>query len=250
VVFLLALACVVAARAGSVSVAAAANLTYVLDALDAEFQRVTPHATVTITLGASGSLSTQIQHGAPFDVFLSADVDYPRRLAEAGFADGTTLQTFAVGRLVLWTTRADLDPKDIGAVVKNATVRKLAIAQPKTAPYGRAAQAALEKLGLWPAAQAKLVTGENISQTAQFVDTGNADAGFVALSLLTAPRLRDRGHWTEVAPGLYRDVPLDHAAVLTAHGKDNALARQYLAFLHSPAAEKILRQFGYGLPKS
>ena len=230
-----------------VAIAAAANLVYALDALNAEFRRTAPDVTLTATTGASGSLFAQIKHGAPFDVFLSADTDYPRQLVAAGLGDGSTLRIFATGRLVLWTTRSDLDLADLAAVVRHATVKKIAAAQPKTAPYGRAAQAALEHLGAWPDAQRKIVWGENITQTAQFVETGNADAGFVALSLVLSPRLANRGHWREIAPALYAPVSLDHAAVLTTRGAANPAAKRYLEFLGSDAAKKILRDFGYGV---
>ncbi len=236
------------ARPATVSIAAAANLTYALDALTAEFRREAPEVTVTTAYGASGNLLAQIEHGAPFDLFLSADAEFPHNLIEAGGADATTLRTFALGRLVLWTTRADLDPSDLAKLVRNSTVKKVAIAQPRSAPFGRAAQAALEKLGLWQTVQPKLVFGENISQTAQFVDTGNADAGFVAMSLVVATRLAHRGRWTEVPPALYGHVPLEQAGILTSHGAANEAARRYLAFLRSDAAREILDRFGYGVP--
>lgn len=232
----------------TVSIAAAANLTYVLDALDAEFRHETGDVTVTAAFGASGNLFAQITHGAPFDVFLSADADYPKKLAEAGYGDAATLRTFAVGRLVLWTLRDDVPTADIARVMQMAAIRKVAIAQPKTAPYGRAAQVALETLGAWQAAQPKLVIGENISQTTQFVDTGNADVGFVAMSLVASSRLANVGHWSEVPAKLYASVPLDQACILTKHGAHNDAARQYLVFLRSDAARKILEHFGYGAP--
>jgi molybdate transport system substrate-binding protein len=239
-----------AARADeAVAVAAAANLVYVLDDLHAEFKRANPGVKLTKATGASGSLFAQIRNGAPFDVFLSADTDYPRQIVAAGLGDASTQRTFAAGQLVLWTTRTDLEIEDIAAAVRNPSVKKIALAQPKTAPYGRAAQVALEKLGAWSAVQSKLVVGENITQTAQFVDTGNADAGFVALSLVASPRLATRGRWKLVPPSLHAGVSLDHAVVLTSRGAKNAAARRYLDFLASPAAKKILREHGYGVPQ-
>ena len=231
----------------AVSVAAAANLVHVLDALRVEFKRVAPDIAVTTATGASGSLYAQIKNGAPFDVFLSADTDFPRQAVAGGLAEGATLRTFATGRLVLWTTRADLELEDIAAVVRNPRVGKIAIAQPKTAPYGRAAQAALEQLGAWQDAQPKLVVGESITQTAQFVETGNAEAGFVALSLVISPALAKKGHWMEVPPARYASVSLEHTAVLTRRGAVNPAARQYLDFLTRPAAQKILRDHGYAV---
>jgi molybdate transport system substrate-binding protein len=232
----------------SLSVAAAANLAYVLEALNAEFKKTAPDVTLTTTTGASGSLFAQLKHGAPFDVFLSADTDYPRQVIAAKLGDAATLRTFATGRLAFWTMRSDLDLKDIAAAIRDARVKKIAIAQPKTAPYGRAAQAALEKLGAWGAAQRKLVVGESITQTAQFVETGNADAGFVALSLVSSPKLAHKGRWTEVPPELYSSVPLDHAVVLTTRGAKNPAAGRFLEFLASDAAKKILREHAYNVP--
>lgn len=234
--------------AETVSVAAAANLVYALDALNAAFKQAAPAVTVTTTTAASGSLVAQIRNGAPFDVFLSADLDYPRGLIAAGQAEPSSLVTFATGRLVLWTTRPGLSPDDLAATVRNPAVKKLALANPDTAPYGRAARQALEKLGLWNEAQPKLVVGENISQAAQFVETGNADAGFVALSLVLSPRLTNRGRWTEVPPALYASGALDHAGVLTTRGAANPAARRYLEFLATAPAKKILRDFGYRVP--
>jgi molybdate transport system substrate-binding protein len=240
------------ARAGepaaptALSVAAASNLVYALDALDAEFAKAAPGVTVTSATGASGSLVAQIEHGAPYDVFLSADPDFPRALVKAGQADAGSLSAFAVGRLVLWTTEAGVDVSDIPAAVRSPVVKKLAIANVATAPYGRAAKEALEKLGAWADAQPKLVVGENISQTAQFVDTANADAGFVALSIVVSPKLKEKGRWTEVPAGLYGS--LEQCAVITVHGSSNPAAARYIAFLHSAAARAILQQFGYGIP--
>lgn len=232
----------------SLSIAAAANLVYALDALDSEYNKGAPYVKVTTATGASGNLVAQIKNGAPYDVFLSADVDFPRALIGAGQADGKTLITFAVGRLVLWTTRADLDVSDIKAAVRSPLVRKLAIANVTSAPYGRASKEAMERMGVWADAQPKLVVGENISQTAQFVETGNADAGFAALSLVLSPKLKEKGRWTEVPKGMYS--ALDQGAVVTAHGAKNPAAQGYVDFLKSPAAHHILEAYGYGFPPS
>jgi molybdate transport system substrate-binding protein len=231
----------------SVSVAAAANLVYALDALNAQFKKASPHVTLTSTTGASGNLVAQIKNGAPFDVFLSADLDYPQALIDTGAADASSLLTFAIGQLVLWTAKPNLPVSDIAATVRNPAVQKLAIAHLKTAPYGRAAQQALEKLGVWDIAQPKLVTGENITQTSQFVETGNADAGFVALSIVLSPKLKNKGRWIEVPANLY--APLAQGVVLTKRGSTNPAAKRYLEFLRSDAAKKILSDFGYDVPR-
>jgi molybdate transport system substrate-binding protein len=234
------------ADGAQVSVAAAANLSFALDALDAEFKKEHPEITLTSMTGASGDIVAQIEHGAPYDVFLSADLHFPQVLIAAGKADAPTLTTFAIGQLVLWTTRDGLDLSDVPALVRNPAVQKLAIANVTTAPFGRAAKQALEKLGVWADAQPKLVVGESISQTTQFVSTGNADAGFVALSVVLAPKLKGKGHYVEIPASLYG--PLDQGAVVTAQGAGNPLAREYIAFLRSPAAQAILTSFGYRIP--
>jgi molybdate transport system substrate-binding protein len=231
---------------GTLSIAAAANLVYALGALDAEFSKGAPEVVVTTATGASGNLVAQIRNGAPFDVFLSADLDFPKALIASGYADGATLTTFAVGRLVFWTTMPQVDVSDVAAAVRSPSIRRLAIANVTGAPYGRASKEAMEHLGVWADAQPKLIVGENISQTAQFIDTGNVDAGFVALSLVLSPKLKDKGRWTEVSRNLYG--ALDQGAVVTAHGRGNPAALAYINFLKGPAARRVLEAYGYGLP--
>src|SRR5665213_2644940 len=189
--------------ADKLSIAAAANLVYALDDLDAQFKRTDPGTEVTVAIGASGSLVAQIENGAPFDLFLAADMEFPEALIAQGGAEKKSLTKYAIGRLVLWTTLPTVDVTSLAGVVRSPSVQKLAIANRQSAPYGRAAEEALTKLGLWAEAQPKLVVGENISQTAQFVETGNADAGFVAMSLVLSPKLKERGKWIEVPPDLY-----------------------------------------------
>lgn len=239
---------VVASARPALSIAAASNFVYALEALNAEFARIEPGMAVSTATGASGILFAQIKNGAPFDLFLSADTDYPHQIVAAGLGEASTLKIFATGRLVMWTTSRNIDPTDHAATVRSAPVRKIAIAQPRSAPYGRAARAALENLGVWRDAASKLVMGENITQTAQFVETGNAEIGLVAMSLVLSPRLAKKGRWSEIDPKWYPEVSLDHAAVLTTRGAANPAATRYLEFLKSEAARKILLQFGYGVP--
>jgi molybdate transport system substrate-binding protein len=234
------------ATPASVSIAAAANLVYALDALNAAFKQSTPDDTLTCTTGASGNLVAQITNGAPYDIFLSADLDYPQALIKAGHADAKTITTFAIGRLVLWTTKPGVEVTDIIATVNNPAVQKLAVANPVTAPYGRAALQVIDHLGLTSAARLKIVTGENITQTAQFVETGHADAGFVARSLVLSPKLRDKGRWIEISAALH--APLDQGVVITQRGAANPAAARYLAFLKSDPARKIFERYGYALP--
>jgi len=232
--------------AGSVAVAAAANLTHFLGPLDAAFLKKYPDVAIRAETGASGSLVTQIANGAPYDVFLSADTEYPRHLAEMGPAPRESVVTFAYGRLVLFTGRSEINLTTVEDVVRDSRVLRIAIANPKSAPYGRAAEEALGNLAILDLARPRFVYGENITQTAQFVASGNADVGFVAMSLVVAPAMAQTGRWIEVPSSLY--TPIAQGAVLTAKGRTNPEARRYLEFLTGPEAQSLFRNFGYGLP--
>jgi molybdate transport system substrate-binding protein len=228
------------------AIAAAADLVYCLQDLDAGFAKQHPDVDVKVSTGSSGNFCAQIQNGAPFDVFLSADVSFPQTLAKAGLVDADSLAIYAVGRVVLWTTKPGVDVAKGLAVVSGDTVKKFAIANPEHAPYGRAAKAALEHEGLWTDAEPKLVLGENIAQTAQFVQTGAADAGVVALSLVLSPALAKTGCWTEIPTDFY--PKLEQAAILTARGAKNPAARAYLDYLRSKEARAIFDRYGFRLP--
>jgi molybdate transport system substrate-binding protein len=171
---------------------------------------------------------------------------YPRDLVSVGLADASTLTPYALGRIVLWTTRPDLDLSTGLDSLRGASVRKVAIANPDHAPYGRAAKQALEHEKLWEALQGKLVIGENIAQTAQFVQTGNADAGIVALSLVLAPETRGVGKYVEIPDAFH--APLEQGLVITKHGTGNPLAAEYLQFLRTKAARGIFDTYGFRLP--
>lgn len=244
-----ALLCLGAAHAAdSLTVAAAADLSLCLDELDAAFRQAHPGVEVKATTGSSGNFLAQIRNGAPFDVFLSADMAYPRELVKDGLAEEPSLTLYATGHLVLWSTNPGVDVSQGLAVLSTAAVKKFAIANPDVAPYGRAARAALQSTGLWDRLQGKLVSGENIAQTAQFVQSGNVDAGIVALSLVQAPKLAGVGRYQLIAEDRY--PRLEQGGVITAHGKDNPAARAYIEFLRSPAARAVLDKYGFLLPKS
>lgn len=243
---LLCLTAMAGARADVLRIAAAADLAYCLDALNAAFSAQVPGSDIRTSTGSSGNFFTQIREGAPFDLFLSADMDYPRALVRAGLADAGSLTPYATGRLALWTLRTDLDPARGLAVLQDSRVRRIALANPDHAPYGRAARAALEKAGLWQVLSPRLVLGENIAQTAQFIATGNADIGFVAWSLLHSPQLQGRGRAWLLPPDAF--PRLDQGVVLTRQGARSPLARRYLAFLRSPAARAIFDRYGFLLP--
>jgi molybdate transport system substrate-binding protein len=206
-----------------------------------QFRAARPAVELEIAYGSSGNFLAQISNGAPFDVFLSADVEYPRKLASAGVAAGNAVFTYAVGRLVVWVpARSPLDP---AAALRDPSLKHLAIANPQHAPYGRAAQAALRSLGLYAGVQPKLVLGENVAQTLQFVESGAADAGIVAMSLALAPPVRARGRYWEIPPEAY--PRMEQGGIIL---KDSGAARDFRAFLLSAGGRRILRQYGFFVP--
>lgn len=234
------------AEVPALTIAAASDLAYCMDALNAEFRRQHPDVDLKATTGASGNFFAQIKAGAPFDVFLSADLSYPRELIKAGLAEESSLLLYATGHLALWTTRDDIDLSAGLAALKSPAVARIAIANPDVAPYGRAARAALQSAGVWAAVQSRLVLGENIAQTAQFVQTGNADAGVVSLSLVKAPKMAGVGRYIEIPEALH--PRLEQGGVITRHGKANPIAADYLRFLASPGARAVLDRHGFLLP--
>jgi molybdate transport system substrate-binding protein len=247
IVLLLASMLSLPALAAPLLVAAAADLSYCIDDIVASFRKEAPDAEIKISTGASGNFFAQIRNGAPFDAFLSADVDYPAQLAKLGAADGNTLTRYAVGRIVMWSPDPRLDVDKGLALLRDPRITRVAIANPATAPYGRAAKAALERDGLWEAVQAKLVIGENIAQTSQFVQTGNAQVGLVSLASLRSPRVAGVGRYVLVPDtGL---APIEQAAIVTKHGAANPLAARFVRFLGSPAARAILERNGFSIPQ-
>jgi molybdate transport system substrate-binding protein len=233
--------------APALAVAAASDLQSVMPALASRFERETSRR-VTLTFGSSGNFFSQIQNGAPFDLFFSADVDYPRRLEAAGLTEPGTLQPYAIGRLVLYASTASR--LDLGrglAVLTDARVRRIAIANPEHAPYGRAAVAALTHERLYDEVRAKLVLGENVSQAAQFVQSGNAQAGLLALSLALAPALRTSGTYVDVPAAFYPTIEQAAVVIKTSSRKD--AARQFLAFLARPEIAQIMNDAGFLPPR-
>lgn len=236
-----------AASAQPLRIAAAASLQGSLDEVAAAFERLHPGAKVEISYGASGSLTTQIQQGAPFDLFLAADMAYPAKAAENGHGRGPVF-TFVTGRLVLWVRKdLGLDPgKDGLAVLKDPRFKHIALANPKLAPYGAAAEAALRSAYLWDALQPRLVFGGNIAQTAQYLQVGAAEAGFIAASEARHPDLQAKGvEWT--VPGALHP-PLTQGGVLLANGSAPALADAFATFLHGAEAQAVFARYGFGKP--
>jgi molybdate transport system substrate-binding protein len=230
-------------------VAAAADLSSALKDLGNRFENQAG-VRVRLSFGASGALTQQIENGAPFDLFLSADVDYPRQLIAAGDADAASLHPYAVGKLVLWVPAdSPLDVEHKGmSILLDPAVKKIAIANPQHAPYGRAAVAALKHEGFYDHVSGHLVIGENVSQAAQFVESGNAQAGFIALAHAVAPEIRGKGRYWEV-PG--QDYPaLAQGAVVLSHSQHKKEAAQFLEYLKTKEAKEILQSYGFSLPPS
>ena len=241
--FLAALLAIVPNQPQAVRVAAAADLQLALPELATRFERATG-VKVLPTFGSSGNLATQIENGAPFDVFLSADVEYPRRLATRGLADRSAVVSYARGRIVLWTRNDSGVALDAGLKgLLASAVRRLAIANPDHAPYGRAAVAALRHEGLYESLRHRLILGENISQTAQFARSGNADAAIIALSLAVGPALREVGRYLEIPPEFHPTI--EQGAVWMSRSPNSAVAKQFVEFLLQPDSTAYLHTMGF-----
>jgi molybdate transport system substrate-binding protein len=195
----------------------------------------------SVTVGASGNFHAQILNGAPFDILMSADTGYPQALADAGLADGASMAVYALGQLVLWSADPRLDTSAGLALLTDPAVRRIAIASPELAPYGRAAKAALQQAGLWDRLQQKLVYGENVAQTMQFVESGNAQVGLVSRA-----HVKERPNGWVLPAGSY--PALEQGAIVTARGKAHPAAARYLSFLRSERGRALLAACGFLLP--
>lgn len=233
------------AQAGEVNAAVAANFTEPMQQIVAAFQKETGH-TVKLSFGSSGKFYAQINQGAPFDVFLAADVKNPKLLEDEGLAVSGTHFVYALGKLVLWSAQPGV-VDDKGAVLRTGNYNKLAYADPKLAPYGLAAKETLEELGLWNVVQPKLVTAESINQAYQFAASGNAELAFIALSQVTQDGKVTQGSYWIVPSHLYN--PIKQSAVLLSAAKDKAAAQALLDYLKGDRAKAVIASFGYELPK-
>ena len=221
--------------AGEVKIAVAANFTAAMKEIAANFEQSSRHSTV-ISYGSTGKLYTQIRHGAPFEVFLSADQKRPTQLEIDSLASDRF--TYAIGQLVLWSNNRQLQPSE--ALLRQAAFNKLALANPKTAPYGSAAVTVLKRLKLDKALRNKWVMGDSIAQTYQFVATSNADIGFIAMAQIA---LNDSGKYWQIPVDLYEPIRQD--AVLLSKGQNNPAAVAFMDYLKGPAAQMIIERFGY-----
>lgn len=231
------------ADASEVRVAVASNFTAPMKVLAREFEQATGHKTA-LSFGATGQFYAQIKNGAPFDVLLSADDTTPARLAQEGLAQAESRFTYAIGRLVLWSRRPDLVDRE-GTVLRTSRFQRLAIANPKLAPYGAAAMEVLNSMGLAVTLAPKIVEGANIGQAYQFVASENAELGFVALSQVSENgRMREGSGWV-VPTSLH--APIQQDAILLAPGRDQASALALLRFLRSERAREVITSFGYAV---
>ncbi|UHG89610.1 molybdate ABC transporter substrate-binding protein [Spirosoma oryzicola] len=233
------------AQSQALRVAVAANAQFVMEQLRTAFQKQTS-VTVESIVSSSGKLTTQIQQGAPYDVFLSADMDYPQALYKQGLTQAAPA-IYAYGTLVLWTV-GDLPLSKDLTVLKNPAVRHIAIANPAKAPYGEAAESVLKHAQLTDQVKAKIVYGESIAQVNQYVLSGSAEMGFTAKSVVLDPSLQQKGHWIELSTDHYS--PIAQGVVVLKRTTQGKAAGQFVQFLRSQTARRILQQFGYRLPKN
>ena len=236
-----------AAGAAAIKVAAASDLTFAFQDVAARFQEQTGNS-IELSYGSSGNFFAQIQNGAPFDLFFSADVGYPEKLEAAGLIEPGTIYNYASGKLVIWVPNASkLDLSRGLAALLDPGIRKIAIANPQHAPYGIAAVAAMRHAAVYDKIKSKLVLGENISQTAQFVQSGNADAGIIALSLALAPAMKNAGRYVEIPAADY--PPLVQAGVILKSSRNKQLANQFMKFIKQPDTIALMARYGFSIPK-
>jgi molybdate transport system substrate-binding protein len=234
------------AVAEEITIAAASDLSFAFREIVAEYEKTTANH-VRLTLGSSGNFYAQIQNGAPFDLYFSADITYPRKLEEAGLTVPGSFYQYAVGRIVMWTgNESRIDVTQGFEALRDPTVKKIAIANPKHAPYGRAAVAAMEYFKVYDQVKDKLILGENISQAAQFIESGACDIGIIALSLAVAPAVKSKGTYWEVPAEAHPAI--EQAAVILKSSKQQEPAKQFLAFIKDAQGQEIMKRYGFTLP--
>ena len=229
-----------------ITVAAAADLQFVMQNIAARFQKETGKSVKPI-YGSSGNFFQQIQNGAPFDMFFSANLDYPRKLEAAGLTEPGTFYRYAIGKIVIWVPNdSTLDVSSGLQSLLNPAVKKIAIANPQHAPYGQAAVAAMKKENIYDKVADKFVLGENISETASFVVSRSADAGIVALSLALSPNMKSKGRYTEIPVADYPRI--EQACVILKSSKQKDTARAFLKFIQTPTVAELFRSYGFDVP--
>jgi molybdate transport system substrate-binding protein len=236
------------AVAEDITIAAASDLNFVFRELVTEYEKSTGDR-VRLSLGSSGNFYAQIQNGAPFDLYFSADIAYPRKLEEAGLTVPGSLYLYAIGRIVLWTGKdSRLDLSKGLEILRQPTIKKIAIANPKHAPYGRAAVAAMEHAQVYDRVKDKLVLGENISQAAQFIESGAADVGIIAMSLALAPLMQAAGQYWEIPADAH--PPIEQGAVILKGAKNQERAKAFLSFVQGAEGQTMMKRYGFVIPRS
>jgi molybdate transport system substrate-binding protein len=234
------------ARSQEIAIAAAADLKFAMTDLATQYEKQAG-VKVKVSYGSSGNFFAQLQNGAPFDLFFSADIDYAKKLAAVGLAEPGTLYEYAIGRIVIWAPAgSNLNVSSLGwKALLDDSIQKIAIANPEHAPYGRAAVSAMQKAGIYGQVKAKLVYGENISQAAQFVQSGNAQVGILALSLAISPAMNPAKSW-EIPADMY--PPIGQATIVLKNAKNKSAALAFLKFIKSEPAKATLAKYGFSFP--
>jgi molybdate transport system substrate-binding protein len=235
---------VFAQNSDKITIAAAADLKYAMDEIVTEFKKYNTVSKVEVVYGSSGKANTQILQGAPFDMFFCADIKYPLALHKKGLC-ASDVKTYAWGRLVLWSATLDAIMLTMSSLT-DSSISRIAIANPMHAPYGERAREALKSLGLWDKVEKKLVFGENIVQAAQFVTTGNAQVGIIALSIAMNPELSKKGLYLLIPDTLH--TPLEQGYIITKRASDNKLARKFADFMEKDLSQAIMNKYGFLLP--
>lgn len=233
-----------------VTIAAAADLKFALEEIKNNLAQEAPNLNLKITYGSSGNFYTQLVNQAPFEVYLSADIQYPQKLVAQELTLQNSLIRYAQGRVVLWVAKdSPLAKEKLGVeLLKHSRIKKIAMANPKHAPYGRAAEAALKRLGVYEEIKEKLVLGENIAQTAQFVESGAADVGLLALSLAMAPAMKEKGVYWELPAESYPAI--EQGGVIMKWTKDPEAARVFTSYLCGPTGQATLKAYGFIIPET
>lgn len=232
------------AHAESINIAAAADLKFALDEIISGFNREHTGDQIQATYGSSGRFHTQIRQGAPYDMFFSADIAYPRELAKSGLA-ASEVKPYGLGRIVLWSSSMNAARMTL-ASLNDPMIKRIAIANPKHAPYGKRAEEALRAAALWEKLQPKMVFGENISQTAQYVQSGNAQIGIIALSLALGPELAKTGGYFLIPENLH--APLEQGYIITRRGADKPLVKKFAQYIESKKARSVMARYGFKQP--
>lgn len=232
------------AHAEKITIAAASDLKFAMDEIVSSFKQANPDDQIELAYGSSGNFNTQIQQGAHFDLFFSADIGFPRELVKNGLA-ASEVKPYAVGRIVLWSAGLDATKMTLASLT-DPSITRIAIANPKHAPYGKRAEEALRASGLWEQIEPKLVYGENIVQTTQFVQTGNAQIGIIALSLAGNPELSQKGGYWLIPDNLHE--PLEQGFIITKRAENNALAKRFADYMLSSPVRLVMTKYGFVLP--